>query len=96
MGWLGAWHRRSVDEQLHLPPSPSPADQPQAAPLTERELEVLGRLAERLSNKEIAKQLFLSPLTVKRHTLNIYQKLGVHGRREAVKKATALGILAHH
>ncbi|UCF21659.1 MAG: response regulator transcription factor [Gemmatimonadota bacterium] len=76
--------------------SPLPADQPLAAPLTERELEVLGRLAERLSNKEIAKQLFLSPLTVKRHTLNIYQKLGVHGRREAVEKATALGILAHH
>jgi LuxR family maltose regulon positive regulatory protein len=73
-----------------------PADQPLAAPLTEREFEILSRLAQRLSNKEIAKQLFLSPLTVKRHTLNIYQKLGVHGRREAVDKATALGILAPH
>ena len=76
--------------------SPLPANQPLAAPLTERELEILSRLAQRLSNKEIAKRLFLSPLTVKRHTLNIYQKLGVHGRREAVDKATALGILAPH
>ena len=50
-------------------------------------------LANRPSNKEIAEQLHISPATVKRHTENIYQKLGVPGRREAVAKATALGLL---
>jgi len=62
-------------------------------PLTERELEVLGLLAQRLSNKEIAHELSISPMTVKRHTINIYQKLLVQSRREAVATASALGIL---
>ena len=62
-------------------------------PLTVRELEVLALLARRFSNKEIAAQLHLSPTTVKRHASNIYQKLHVHGRRQAVEKAIALGIL---
>jgi LuxR family maltose regulon positive regulatory protein len=61
--------------------------------LTEREMEVLGLLAQRLSNKEIAQILFISAETVKRHTINIYQKLGVESRRQAVAKASALGLL---
>jgi len=62
-------------------------------PLTNRELEVIDLLAQRMSNKEIAEKLFISPETVKRHTINIYQKLGVNSRREAVDKAHALGLL---
>jgi LuxR family maltose regulon positive regulatory protein len=62
-------------------------------PLSERELEVLALLAKRLSNKEIARELSISPMTVKRHTVNIYQKLLVEGRREAVARAIALGML---
>ena len=62
-------------------------------PLTKRELDVLELLEERLSNKEIARRLVISPATVKRHTLSIYGKLGVSGRREAVTKAERLGIL---
>jgi LuxR family maltose regulon positive regulatory protein len=62
-------------------------------PLTDRELEVLALLRERLSNKEIASQLVLSTATVKRYTINVYQKLGVNKRRDAVIKAEALGIL---
>ncbi len=50
-------------------------------------------LADRPSNKEIAKRLFVSPETVKKHLSNLYQKLGVHGRREAVRTARELGIL---
>jgi len=61
--------------------------------LTERELEVLALLDQRLSNKEIAAQLVISPRTVKRHTLNIYQKLDVNSRQQAVQKALGLGIL---
>jgi LuxR family maltose regulon positive regulatory protein len=62
-------------------------------PLTDRELEILALLRGRLSNKEIASQLVLSTATVKRYTINIYQKLGVNRRRNAVVEAEALGIL---
>lgn len=61
--------------------------------LTEREMEVLGLLARRLSNKEIAALMFISPATAKRHTSNIYQKLGVKNRREAVTRAAALDLI---
>ena len=62
-------------------------------PLTDRELEVLALLRERLSNKEIAHKLSLSPMTVKRHLVNLYGKLGVNKRWDAVIKAEALEIL---
>jgi LuxR family maltose regulon positive regulatory protein len=62
-------------------------------PLTRRELEVLALLSERLSNSEIAARLCLSPVTVKRHLVNIYGKLGVNRRRDAVIKAEALNII---
>ena len=63
-------------------------------PLTDREMEVLLCLAGGLSNAEIAQRLFISLPTVKSHTRNIYGKLGVHNRREAVAQARTLGILA--
>lgn len=70
------------------------ADQAQIfEPLTERELEILGLLARQLSNQEIAEHLVISKGTVKQHTHNIYQKLGVKGRWQAVTEATRLGII---
>jgi LuxR family maltose regulon positive regulatory protein len=63
-------------------------------PLTERELEILALLERRLSNKEIAARLVIAPGTVKSHTIHIYQKLNVNGRRHAVEQARALGILS--
>jgi LuxR family maltose regulon positive regulatory protein len=74
-------------------PVPAPRQGGLIEPLSERELEVLALLAKRLSNKEIARELSISPMTVKRHTVNIYQKLLVGSRREAVASAIALGIL---
>jgi LuxR family maltose regulon positive regulatory protein len=68
-----------------------PADM--VEPLSKREHEVLQLIAEGLSNREIAHKLFLSMSTVKVHTYNIYGKLGVHSRTQAVAKARALGIL---
>ena len=65
-------------------------------PLTGRERDVLALLRGRLSNKEIAQALCLSPMTVKRHTANLYGKLGVNRRWDAVTKAEALGILPPH
>ncbi len=58
--------------------------------LTNREIEILPLLEQRLRNKEIAEKLFISPETVKRHTINIYGKLDVHSRREAVDRANAM------
>ena len=62
-------------------------------PLTERELEILALLGKRYSNKEIAAELVISPVTVKRHAINIYQKLAVHNRHDAVEAAVALGLI---
>jgi LuxR family maltose regulon positive regulatory protein len=62
-------------------------------PLTMREREILQLLREPFSGKEIAYKLFISPTTLKRHTSNIYGKLDVHNRWDAVAAAEALGIL---
>ncbi len=63
-------------------------------PLSEREIEVLKLVAEGLSNQEIAARLYLSLRTIKFHTGNIYGKLGVKSRTEAVSKARSLGLLS--
>lgn len=55
--------------------------------LSSREKEVLEQLAEGLSYTVIAKNLFLSPSTVRKHIENIYKKLQVHNKLEAVQKA---------
>jgi LuxR family maltose regulon positive regulatory protein len=62
-------------------------------PLTERELEVLALLARGLSNPEIAKQLVLSVHTVRSHAYNLYGKLNVHSRTQAVARARELALL---
>jgi LuxR family maltose regulon positive regulatory protein len=64
-----------------------------AEPLTRRELEVLTLLRDPLSIKEIALKLNISYATASRHTVNIYGKLGVNGRWDAVDKAEELNIL---
>jgi LuxR family maltose regulon positive regulatory protein len=71
----------------------SVSNQPLVETLTHRELEVLDLLAQRLRNKEIAAKLFISPKTVKKHLDNIYSKLNVSTRQQAVDKSQKLGIL---
>lgn len=62
-------------------------------PLSQREIEVLQLLATGLSNKGIAQTLVIAVSTVKKHLKNIYQKLNVHSRTEAIARARELGIL---
>jgi LuxR family transcriptional regulator, maltose regulon positive regulatory protein len=62
-------------------------------PLTPRELDILNLMRGPLSNKEITQKLCISYATVKRHTINIYGKLGVNSRKEAITRAIELLIL---
>ncbi len=62
-------------------------------PLSERELEVLRLVAQGLSNREVSKRLFVALDTVKGHNRNIYQKLHVKRRTEAVACARELGLI---
>jgi len=62
-------------------------------PLSKRELEVLELIADGLSNQEIGRRLVISLRTVKWHASNVYGKLGVKNRTQAVAKARTLGIL---
>ena len=55
--------------------------------LTERETEVLVLAARGLSNDQIAEELYLAPGTIKRHLANVYEKIGVRSRSEAVRMA---------
>jgi NarL family two-component system response regulator LiaR len=61
--------------------------------LSEREMEVLKLAATGVSNKEIAQQLFLSPRTVQVHLGNIFSKLGVASRTEAILYGLKRGLL---
>ncbi len=62
--------------------------------LSQREVDVLALLAEGLSNQAIASRLFLSVRTIKFHASNIYRKLGVESRSEAIVRARRLGLLS--
>jgi LuxR family transcriptional regulator, maltose regulon positive regulatory protein len=70
-----------------------PGLQPLTEPLSRRELEVMRLLCGPMTLKEIAARLFISYQTVKRHTANIYGKLGVNKRSAAVARARALGLV---
>lgn len=63
------------------------------APLSRRELHVLKLLNTQLTSAEIAQEAFVSVNTIKTHIKNIYSKLGVHTRKEAVQKARKMHII---
>lgn len=62
--------------------------------LTDRQANILRQLAEGRSNKEIARQFFISPATVKAHVANIIALLGAANRTEAAARARSLGLIA--
>jgi predicted ATPase/DNA-binding CsgD family transcriptional regulator len=68
---------------------------PRANPeLTDRELDVLAELVAGRTNQQIGDQLRISPKTVMHHTMNVYRKLGVRGRAEAVAHALRTGLIS--
>ena len=85
-----AEEHKSADES-HVPPA-LPAHS-LTEPLSQRELEVLQLIAQGLSNREISERLFLALDTVKGHNRNIFRKLQVRRRTEAVARARELGLL---
>jgi two-component system, NarL family, response regulator LiaR len=62
--------------------------------LSKRELEVLQLMAEGFSNGEIAERLFVSLHTIKTHTSNLFEKMNVKRRTQAVEKAKRLSLIA--
>ena len=71
-----------------------PASSPVVIPLTTKEAEVLGHLADLLTTDEIAETMFVSVNTVRSHVRSILRKLGVSRRNEAIRRAWELGLLA--
>ncbi len=74
----------------------TPQDSPQEIAqdvLSAREAEVLGLVAEGLTDQEVAQRLYLSPRTVGRHLSSVYRKLGVKSRTAAVRAATERGLI---
>ncbi len=61
--------------------------------ITKREYEVLGLIAQGLSNNEIAERLFVSTSTIKTHTSNLFMKLDASRRTQALQKAKELQII---
>ena len=70
--------------------------QPLAEPLTGRELDILRLIVTGLSNDEIAERLVLSRTTIKWYTRQIYSKLDVHSRHQAIERAEQLKLLGGH
>lgn len=61
--------------------------------ITQREHEILGLIAEGLSNREIGERLFVSENTVKTHSSRLFEKMSVNRRTQAVQKGKELGLI---
>ena len=90
---LGIWAGRKLTPQ----PRPAEFQRNDAAirslGLTERECDILARLASGQSNKELARTLAISPNTVKTHLARVFEKLEVQNRMQAVEKARWLTLI---
>ncbi len=104
---LGDWVQRVISEQsgqgatvehaLAGPMVPRTAPAPRVTPsmaLTPKEREVLELLARNLSNKEIARAMQVGEETIKWHLKNLFNKLGAGTRKQVVRRAELLGLLA--
>lgn len=90
---LGIWAGYRLTPKVAAVPFERNGAALKALGLTEREVLVLERLAAGDANKEIARALDISPNTVKTHIANLFQKLEVERRTQAIQKARELRIL---
>lgn len=84
-----------VEKEIYLPPQDDPAINEielKKLDLTEREYEVLQLLSKGYSNAEIAENLFLSVSTIKTHVSNLFVKMDVRSRAQAIEKSKRLRI----
>jgi LuxR family maltose regulon positive regulatory protein len=89
-------HRARQPQETVPAREASPSPVPEEAlpePLSQREQEVLALIHQGLANKDIARAMAVAPATVKAHIRNLYGKLGVGRRTEALARARALGLL---
>ena len=96
---LRSTHGALISEILNLLSGRTLAARPVDAeplqdPLSESELRVMRYLPTNLRGPEIAAELFVSQNTIRSHLRNLYAKLGVHSRADAVRRARELGLLA--
>ncbi|GAB6875959.1 response regulator transcription factor [Thermaerobacter litoralis] len=75
---------------------PAPEEVERARLLSQRELEVLSRIARGKSTAQVARELYISPKTVRNHLSHIMQKLGVRDRTQAVLFALRVGLIRRH
>ena len=85
--------RAAFGKAGHLMGNTTPVTPLLIEPLSERELQVLRLLGTELDGPEIARELMVSLNTMRTHTKNIYNKLGVNSRRAAVRRAQELDLL---
>ena len=89
---LGLWAGWQLNRK-RTPPKTEPDDQRQQLGISKREFEILQLVAQGATNQEIADQLFISLNTVKTHLSNLYQKLDVSRRTQAIEKGKQVGLL---
>lgn len=89
---LGAWAGARLFAPAPAPPAGNPAAR-DALGISPREMEVLRALAAGHSNKEIARELGVSPNTIKTHVARLFAKLDARRRTDALARARALGLL---
>jgi DNA-binding NarL/FixJ family response regulator len=89
----GLSEKKAMDARRTEPAGASVAPRPPAEPLTRREAEVLGLVAQGRSNPEIARELVIAGTTAKTHVENVIRKLGASDRTQAAVRGIELGLV---
>ncbi len=98
--WLGL-KLTGKQERIIVKEIPAPAAEPfvpddrrrEELSITPREMEILGLIAQSMSNREIAEKLYVSENTVKTHSSRVFDKLGAKRRTQAVQRGKEFGLL---